>query len=89
MTKTKLAAAALAAITIATSMTAAAGEAQAKKWKPGYGIGLGIATGVLVGAAIASNAYAEPAYGYQRCHFVKEYDGYGYLRTVRVCRAPY
>ena len=90
MTRTKIAAAALAAITLATTMTAGVGEAQAK-WKGRHGIGYGIAAGLLLGTALAANSYAGPAYGYgyRQCRLVREYDAYGYPRTVRVCHVPY
>lgn len=91
MTKlTKLAAAALAALTITAAVSIS--EAQARpRW--GY-VGAGIAIGALAGAAIASSAYAgpgyyEPAYvagPYRRCGFVEKFDRWGnYLGTRRVC----
>jgi hypothetical protein len=82
----KTVAAALAALTLATTFTAVGGEAQAR---PRYGVGLGIAAGLLVGAAVASNAhYYAP--GYRDCRYVERYDRWGNLRTIRVCDvAPY
>lgn len=82
----KTAAAALAALTLATTFTAVGGEAQAH---PRFGVGLGIATGLLVGAAVASNSYYS-APGYRYCRYVERYDRWGNLRTIRVCDvAPY
>jgi hypothetical protein len=83
----KTAAAALAALTLATTFTAIGGEAQAR---PRYGVGLGIAAGLLVGAAVASNSsyYYQP--GYRDCRYVERMDRWGNLRTIRVCDvAPY
>jgi hypothetical protein len=82
----KTAAAALAALTLATTFTAIGGEAQAR---PRFGVGLGIATGLLVGAAVASNSYYYQP-GYRDCRYVERMDRFGYVRTVRVCDvAPY
>jgi anaerobic C4-dicarboxylate transporter len=82
----KTAAAALAALTLATTFTAIGGEAQAR---PRFGVGLGIATGLLVGAAVASNSYYY-APGYRDCRYVERMDRWGNLRTIRVCDvAPY
>jgi hypothetical protein len=51
MTKLKTFAAALAALTVAASLTLASGEAQAHHAHWGPGIGMGFAAGALVGAA--------------------------------------
>jgi hypothetical protein len=91
--KTKIAAVALAALTLAGGVAATTNQAEAQ-WR-GRGAGFGIAAGLIAGAAIASAAAAsQPAYvvdgGYRRCRFVKEYDGWGnYFRTVRVCKVYY
>jgi hypothetical protein len=58
-------------------------QAQAK------GLGLGIAAGVIgaavVGSAIAANETGY-GYGYRRCGWVRQYDGYGnYVGRVRTC----
>jgi hypothetical protein len=80
----KTAAAALAALTLATTFTAIGGEAQAR---PRFGVG--IATGLLVGAAVASNSYYYQP-GYRDCRYVERMDRWGNLRTIRVCDvAPY
>ena len=83
--KTKLAAVALAALTLAGTFTVSS-EAQARpRW--GAVVGAGIAAGLILGAAAAhSPAYAY-GYGHQRCRFVRNYDAYGYyIGTSRICR---
>lgn len=82
--RTKLAAVALAAVTFAGSVTAFTSEAQAgPRW--GAAVGAGIAAGLILGAAAAhAPAYS---YGYKRCHWVRNYDAYGYyIGKSRVCR---
>ena len=84
-TKSKIAAA-LTALTLAAALTVPSTSAQARG---GWGIAAGVAGGLIVGAAIA-NAANGPAYGYgyyPRCHFVPQYDAYGYyIGRARVCR---
>ena len=85
--KTKIAAAALAALTLTTAVVASSGEAQAR---PRWGwIGAGFAAGMLVGAAATSSAYAGPGYvvgpGYRSCRYVERFDRWGNLRVVQVC----
>jgi len=89
MTKTKTIAAALAALTLATTFTAIGGQAQAHPhFGHGWGIGAGFVAGTLIGAAATSNAYYAP--GYTECHYVNRYDRWGNLRTVKVCEVvPY
>jgi hypothetical protein len=87
MTKSKSIAAALAALTLAATLFAAGGEAQARP-RFGAGLGIGLAAGALIGVAAASSAYAEPVYvsrGYRECRTVERYDRWGNLRTVRIC----
>ena len=87
MTKTsiKTVAAALAALTLATTFTAIGGEAQARP-RFGTGLGIGFAAGALIGAAAASSAYAEPAYySYRECRYVDRMDRWGNMYTVKVC----
>jgi hypothetical protein len=88
MTKCKTITTVLAALTLATTLTAFGGQAQAHShWGRGWGIGAGFAAGALIGAAATSNAYYyEPAYS---CRYVGRYDRWGNLRTVRVCDVPY
>ena len=85
MTNTKTIAAALAALTLATTFTAIGGEAQAR---PRFGTGIGLAAGALIGIA-ASNAYASPGYvvdpGYRDCRYVDRLDRWGNVRTIKVC----
>ncbi len=87
MTKiSKIAAGALAALTITAGVLAAPSQAEAK-WKGGWGpgIGLGIAAGVVAGAAFAASG---PGYyvGAPGCRWVARYDGWGnYRGSVKVC----
>jgi predicted DNA-binding protein with PD1-like motif len=61
MTKSKITAVALTALTLAGSLAATSGSAQAHShW--GTGVGIGIAAGALLGAAAVSNAYATLVY---------------------------
>jgi hypothetical protein len=86
MTKSKTIAAALAALTLATTFTAIGGQAQAGPHfgHHGWGIGAGIVAGTLIGAAAASSNvyYDDTAYS---CRYVGRYDRWGNLRTVKVC----
>ncbi|HEY0218392.1 MAG TPA: hypothetical protein VGC26_01295 [Afipia sp.] len=86
--KTRLAAAAIAALTLTGGIAATTSQAQAGHH--GGGLGIGIAAGLLAGAVIANNAYAEPAYvvdyGPRRCGWVRQVDAYGnYVGRVRSC----
>ena len=82
--KTQIAAFAVAGLALSGSFAATTTQAQAGH-NHGVGIGLGIATGALVGAAIASGAYAD-GYAYRRCGWVRQYDAYGnYIGRVRTC----
>jgi hypothetical protein len=86
--KMKFAAVALAAVTLGSATFATTGAAEAKKWGWGPGVGIGLAAGALIGAGIASSAYAGPSYVYYgpRCHWVRQYDSWGYYAgKVRVC----
>ncbi len=83
--KTKIAAVALAALTLTGGMAATSQPAQAR----GLGLGLGIAAGVIgaaaVGAAVANGGYYYDA-GYRRCGWVRQYDAYGnYIGRARTC----
>jgi hypothetical protein len=82
--KMKVAAAALAVLTLVVGAIATSNSAQASpKWAPA--VGIGIATGALIGAAAVSNT---GPYGYMgpRCRWVRQYDAYGfYVGTARVC----
>ena len=85
-TKIKFAAA-LTALTVATTLAIPSSDAQARRW----GLGLGLVTGAVVGAAIA-NSYAQPVYvgGVRRCFWQRQFDGLGnYMGTVKVCKVYY
>lgn len=89
--KTKIAALAIASLTVIGGLATSSNEAQAK-WK-GHGFGYGIAAGALIGAGLAGAAYASgPHYvGYdvRRCRWVAQYDQFGYyLGRTRVCSYP-
>lgn len=85
--KTKIAALAVAALTLTGGIAATTQEAHAGKFHHhhGLGIGVGLAAGALFAAA-ASNAYADDYYGYRRCGWVRQFDAYGnYIGRVRTC----
>lgn len=88
---TKSLTAALAAITLFGALAASSSESQARP-RHGAALGFGIVAGTLIGAAIASNAYAGPAYvvepEYRECRYVERYNRWGHLRVVKVC-SPY
>jgi len=83
MTKSKITVA-LAALTLAGTLVATSGSAQAHpSW--GTGVGIGIAAGALIGAGVA---YAGPVYvtpGYRDCRLVERLDRFGNVRLVRIC----
>ncbi|MFZ5732070.1 MAG: hypothetical protein ACOY4O_05005 [Pseudomonadota bacterium] len=85
--KTKIAALALAALTVTGGIAASSQPAEAGHR---HGLGLGIAAGVL-GAAVVGSAIAagSPGYyydGYRRCGWVRQYDAWGnYVGKVRTC----
>ena len=88
MTKSKTLVAALAALTLATSVTAFSGQAQAGPHfghRHGYGLGVAIAAGTLIGIAAATSGPTYEAPGYADCRYVGRYDRWGNLRTVKVC----
>ena len=85
--KTKIAALAVAALTLTGGIAATTQEAHAGKFHHhhGVGIGVGLAAGALFAAA-ASNAYANDYYGYRRCGWVRQFDAYcNYIGRVRSC----
>jgi hypothetical protein len=87
MTKSKIIAATLAAVTVAGAVVSTSAPAQARHRHHHYGpaLGIGLAIGTIAAAAAASNAYyAEPAY---ECRYVKRYNRWGELRVVKVCEA--
>jgi len=85
--RTTLAIAALAAVTIASSLLASTDEAaaQQRRWNRVFGAGIG--AGVIAGATVAS----VPVYVEAKCAWVDQYDRQGnYLGRVRVCdTTPY
>ena len=83
MTKSKTIAAALAALTLATTFTAIGGQAQAHPHFGWGGVGIGFAAGTLIGAAAVSSYSYAP--GYTECRYVGRYDRWGNLHTVKVC----
>jgi heme A synthase len=85
MTKSRITAVALTALTLAGSLVATSGSAQAHShW--GNGVGIGIAAGALLGAAAVSNAYASPVYVTgPSCRLVTRYDRFGNARMIQVC----
>jgi hypothetical protein len=85
---TKIAAVALAAVTLGAATFATTDHAEAKKWGWGPGIGLGLATGALIGAGLAANSYYGPSYVYAGpyCKWVPQYDAWGnYMGKAKVC----
>ena len=90
--KTKVAALALATVTIAGGLAATTQTADAK-WKSGYGwgaAGVGFAAGALIGAGVANSYAAGPAYyGYgpaYSCRWEPRYNQFGYyIGKTKVC----
>ena len=89
----KTATATLAALTLATTILASAGSAEARpRFHRGHGIGLGIVGALAVGGLLAasSNAYAEPVYEedapVRRCDMVERVNRFGEVVGYRkVC----
>ncbi len=84
MTKfsSKIAAAALAIVTLGTAFAATSGQAQAHSHHFGPGLGIGFAAGALIGAAAVSSSNY---YGYRECRYVDRLDRWGNVRTIKVC----
>ena len=84
---TKLAAGALAALTLTVGVLATS-TTEAQAWgKKGWGpaVGFGIAAGIIGSAAYAATAPGYYGYGYG-CRYVERYDAWGnYRGTRRVC----
>jgi hypothetical protein len=84
MTKSKITAATIAALTLAGSLAITSGSAEAHShW--GRGVGIGFAACALIGAATVSSAYATPVYVAPSCRLVERYDRWGNVRLIRVC----
>jgi hypothetical protein len=82
--KTRIAAVALAALTLTGSVVATTSQAEARPLGWGWGVGAGIATAAIVGTAIAASN--DPYYGYHRCGWVAQYNAFGqYVGRVRTC----
>jgi hypothetical protein len=82
--KTKIAALALATLSVTGSIVSTTSQAEAKPLGWGVGVGLGIATAAVVGTAIAASN--DPYYGYHRCGWVAQYNAFGqYVGRVRSC----
>lgn len=82
--KTKIAAVALAALTVTTGVASTTSSAQAKPL--GWAIGAGIATAAIVGTAVAASN--QPYYygGYHHCGWSPRYNAFGqYVGSVRTC----
>lgn len=81
--KSKIAAFALVALAATGTIASSTQQAQAKGPGIGFGIAAGLVGAAVVGGAIASN---DGYYGYRRCGWVRQYDGYGnYVGRVRTC----
>jgi NhaP-type Na+/H+ or K+/H+ antiporter len=82
MTKSKITAVTLTALTLAGTLAATSGTAQAHHW--GTGVDIGIAAGALIGAAAVTSGpvYVTPGYS---CRLVERYDRWGNTRVIRVC----
>jgi hypothetical protein len=81
--RTKIAALALAALAVTGSIASTITPAEAKGPGLAWGIGAGLVGAAIVGSAIAAN---DGYYGYRRCGWVRQFDGYGnYLGRVRTC----
>ena len=80
MTKSKITAVALTALTLVAATVATSGTAQAHSHHLGWG-----AAGALIGAAAASSGPVYVTPGYRDCHLVERYDRWGNVRLIRVC----
>jgi hypothetical protein len=84
--KTRIAAAAFAALATAGTIAFSTGQAQAKGPGPGFGIAAGLLGAAVVGSAIAASQADPYDDGYRRCGWARQYDAYGnYIGRVRTC----
>jgi hypothetical protein len=83
--KTRIAAAALAALAVTGTIASTTQSAEAKGL--GWGIGAAVVGAAVVGSAIAaSNDGYYYDNGYRRCVWVRQYNSYGdYIGRVRSC----
>lgn len=80
---TKIAAVALAALTVTAGVASTTSGAQAKPL--GWAIGAGIATAAILGTAVAASNQAY-SYSYHRCGWSPRYNAFGqYVGSVRTC----
>jgi hypothetical protein len=83
--KTRIAALAVVALTVAGSIASTTTTAQAGGgggFHPGWGFGAGLVGAAIVGSAIAAST---PAPYYRSC-LVRQYDAFGrYIGTVNAC----
>ena len=84
MTKSRITAVALTALTLVAATVATSGTAQAHSHL-GWGIGAGFAAGALIGAAAASSGPVYVTPGYHHCRLVDRYDPWRNVRLIRVC----
>jgi hypothetical protein len=85
--RTKLAALAVTAV-IAVGAIASTSPANAGGggWGPGPAVGLGLATGLVVGSAIAASQPSYVGYPVRRCWWQPEYNVFHqYVGSARVC----
>jgi hypothetical protein len=82
--KTKIAALAVATVVVAGGIAATTQQAEAHP--KGLGLGLGIATGLVVGSAIAASSQPVYAYPVRRCFWQPQYNVFGqYVGSYRTC----
>lgn len=82
--KTKIAAVALAALTVTAGVASTTSSAQAKPL--GWAIGAGIATAAIVGTAVAASNQSYYYGGYHHCGWSPRYNAFGqYVGSVRTC----
>ena len=82
--KTRIAAAALAALAVTGTIASTTQSAEAKGL--GWGIGAAVVGAAVVGSAIAASNDGYYYDGYRRCVWVRQYNSYGdYIGRVRSC----
>ena len=82
--KTRIAALAVAALTVAGGIASTTTKAEAHGFHPGWGFGAGLVGAAIVGSAVA--ATTPYPYGYTHCGWVRQFDVFGnYTGSVRSC----